>query len=320
MSGVRIYSIYLNNMVKDIDGYALTKNLNSSEISISDLSDVAKDLDDMLYLSDTLVASGEPSLVRSYSFLKRKLPLDSRGIILSDMGVNMVSSEVLKYCGSLLESDKVVNTKELGRLFKDISDGLTSANALSEQLLGDIYSNIDSDIDDEYEDDDYDLDDDLSEDVETYGISSDNSSDYYLKTEKLEELEYNSYASEQSIIEGKDNSDENSFDLNYEDEYSNEGGFSTDSLYSNPSLNKGYYRDNTDTYSNDTSPFKERSGIDIENKVLNDDFALNYSGDGNINDKLAYAISKVSKQISKTPSKVKEGSKVVYSNMVDFDS
>lgn len=292
LSGVRLYSLYLNNMVKDIDGYILTKNLSSSEISISDLFDLAKDLDDMIYLSDNLVECGESSLISSFDFLKSKLPMDSKGIMLSDMGVDMVSNEVLKYCGSLLESNKPIDTKKLGRLFKDISDGLTSANALSEQLLGDIYSSSDSidDYDDDY-DVDYDLDDDLSEDVETYGINVGSGTDGYLKTDKIEELEYNDYTSEQSLIDAKDS-------------------FSDSSMYNNPSVTEGYSIDS----------FEDIGDINSPNNRLKDDITLSYSGNGTINDKLAYAITKVSKQISKTPNKVKEGSKVVYTNMIDFDS
>lgn len=296
MSGVRIYSIYLNNMVKDIDSYIVTKNLNSSNIKIKDLLDVATDLNEMVYLSDKLVESGESSLISSFDFLKRKLPIDSKGIILSDIGIDIVSSEVLKYCGSLLENDKV-DTKALGKIFKDISEGLTSVNSLSEHLLGGVY-NTESEEDDE--DGDYDLEEDMLDDVETYEVDDDMFSDYSSKTDSVFELEYNDYIEEENLLEDKGNL--------------------TEVKKSSMLGEATYYNSDFSLEGIDANDIKDIVSDNSDKGLLNNDFNIEYDSEGTINDKLAYAITKVSKKITKTPSKVKEGSKLVYTNMVDFDN
>lgn len=296
MSGVRIYSIYLNNMVKDIDSYIVTKNLNSSNIKINDLLDVATDLNEMVYLSDKLVESGESSLISSFDFLKRKLPIDSKGIILSDIGLDIVSTEVLKYCGSLLEKDKV-DTKALGKIFKDISDGLTSVNSLSEHLLGSVY-NTESEDDDE--EDSYDLEEDMLDDVETYELDDGMFSDYSSKTDSVFELEYNDCIEEGNLLEDKGNL--------------------TEVKKSSMLGEAAYYNSDFSLEGVDANDIKDTVSDNSDKGLLNDDFNIEYDSEGNINDKLAYAITKVSKKITKTPSKVKEGSKLVYTNMVDFDN
>lgn len=291
---MRLYSIYLSNITRGIDSYVLTKNLNSSSVSTSDLMCVAMDLDEIVYLSNIRELNGECSLFKSNSFLTDKLPIDSKGIILSDIGVDIVSKEVLKYCGSLLESGKVINTSDLGKLFIDIAEGLTSNDALSEQLLKDVYKVV-VEEDEEYTDDDNGLDfDDYAKTDLSFSFNSSYkniNSDKKLKYDITDELEYNDYTDEKSKRKGTTGVSGDSFKKEPEYDYTARG----------KCLDADKYEGSIDT------------------DVVEAEISLSYNSNKTVNDKLANAISVVGSRIVKTPDKLKKSSTTVYTHMVEFD-
>lgn len=303
MSGIRLYSMYLNNVTKYIDDYTVLKNLKSSSISVNDIMSVALEVDNISYVSDILEMEGKSSLYRGMGFLKEDVKIYANSDILSEVGIDDISKDVLKYCGNLLENGTNINPKSLGKAFLDISNGTMSINSLSKELLSNVSADSD-DEDDDYDDDDY---EDYDDSYNNIGAKDSKSSRILNREYDIDdEIENNKHTLDYNDIRSKSDKKDSKFldedGGNLNNQYS-DYDFSTDLDESVDDIDTSYNIDYENT----------------ENDSVSTDIALNYNSNGNINDKLASAISIAGSKIVKTPKKVKSKSKAVYNNVIDFE-
>ncbi len=345
MEGVKVYTKYISNVLKDIEGYVPNPNINPSNMSIDDVFRVVMDIDDLSLVSDILESNGNKGLFKSYSFLNDKINITLKDNLISNISDESLVEDVISKCGNLLANDFDILFENSYDILSSIDSSLATNDTeglISDKALTDMYT-VDDVSDDDYEDeegydevDPYDtfLDED-DEDEDDFEDELDNSydeddlynDDLYDEDDEYEEddLYDNDYGDGEGCnLSGyhSPNKESNS-ECKYKDNVNEKpiisSNFNTRNTpigIQNGDLNeiKGFDADNL-RYDDEIYNNQSISNESLELEKNSTETNISYSGKRTINDNLAEAINLLGGSIEKAPSKLLSFGTGLYSNI-----